>query len=310
MLEIAIMIEGQNGLNWPRWQRIANLVEQLGFAGLYRSDHYTNANPPDLDSLELWVSLTWLASHTKRIKFGPLVSPVSFRHPTLTARMASAVDDLSGGRLTLGLGAGWQEREHESFGWNLLPMPERFQRFEEGLQVITQLMHSDTPIDYKGAYYHLNQAILMPRPQRPGGPPILIGGNGVRRTLPLVARYANEWNAVYITPAEFIRLNSMLNDLLAALNHPATTVRRSLMTGCVFGLSAEEVEQKVAMRTNHQCTAAELIQRGLVVGIGDDIVEQCRAYAEAGVQRIMLQWLDLDDISGLEALAQALLPHF
>jgi len=310
MLEIAIMIEGQNGLNWPRWQRIANLVEQLGFAGLYRSDHYTNANPPDLDSLELWVSLTWLASHTKRIEFGPLVSPVSFRHPTLTARMACAVDDLSGGRLTLGLGAGWQEREHESFGWNLLPMPERFHRFEEGLDVITRLLHSDTPVHFEGAYYHLNQASLLPRPQRPGGPPILIGGNGVQRTLPLAARYANEWNAVYITPAEFSRLNGMLNDLLAARNRPAATVRRSLMTGCVFGLSAEEVEQKVAIRTNHQRTSAELIQRGLVVGTGSEIVEQCRAYAEAGVQRIMLQWLDLDDISGLEAMAQALLPNF
>ena len=310
MLEIAIMLEGQNGLNWPRWQRIANLVDQLGFAGLYRSDHYTNANPPDLDSLELWVSLTWLASHTRRIEFGPLVSPVSFRHPTLTARMASAVDDLSGGRLTLGLGAGWQEREHASFGWDLLPISERFHRFEEGLDVITQLLHSDAPIDYQGAYYHLSQAILLPRPQRPDGPPILIGGNGVQRTLPLAARYANEWNAVYITPAEFTRLNGTLNDLLTALNRPAATVRRSLMTGCVFGLSAEEVEQKVAIRTNHQRTAAELIQRGLIVGTGEEIVEQCRAYAEAGVQRIMLQWLDLDDISGLEALAQTLLPNF
>ena len=123
MLEVAIMIEGQNGLNWPRWQRIAQAVEDLGFAGLYRSDHYTNANPPDLDSLELWVSLTWLASHTTRIEFGPLVTPVSFRHPTMTARMASAVDDLSGGRLTLGLGAGWQEREHSHFGWDLLDVP-------------------------------------------------------------------------------------------------------------------------------------------------------------------------------------------
>ena len=310
MLEIAIMIEGQNGLNWPRWQRIANLVDQLGFAGLYRSDHYTNANPPDLDSLELWVSLTWLASHTRRIEFGPLVSPVSFRHPTQTARMASAVDDLSGGRLTVGLGAGWQEREHESFGWNLLPMPAQFHRFEEGLQVITQLLHSDTPVHFKGSYYQLNQAIMLPRPQRPGGPPILIGGNGVQRTLPLVARYANEWNAVYITPIEFTRLNGILNDLLAGLNRPPATVRRSLMTGCVFGLNAEEVEQKVAMRTNHQRTSAELIQRGLVVGTGEEIVEQCRAYADAGVQRIMLQWLDLDDISGLEALAQALLPNF
>ncbi|MFN2277441.1 MAG: LLM class flavin-dependent oxidoreductase, partial [Candidatus Promineifilaceae bacterium] len=104
-MEVAIMIEGQNGLNWPRWKRLAMAVEALGFAGLYRSDHYTNMNPPDEDSLELWVSLTWLAGNSERIEFGPLVSPVSFRHPTMTARMASAVDDLSGGRLWLGLGA-------------------------------------------------------------------------------------------------------------------------------------------------------------------------------------------------------------
>ena len=112
-MEVAIMIEGQNGLNWKRWQRMAAAVEDLGFVGLYRSDHYTNADPPDKDSLELWVSLTWLASHTRRIEFGPLVSPVSFRNPTMLARMAAAVDDLSGGRLTLGVGAGWQEREGE-----------------------------------------------------------------------------------------------------------------------------------------------------------------------------------------------------
>ncbi len=120
MLEIAIMIEGQNGLNWERWQRLAIAVEALGFAGLFRSDHYTNANPPDMDSLELWVSLTWLASHTQRIQFGPLVTPVSFRNPSMTARMAAAVDDLSQGRLVLGVGAGWQEREHTNYGWELL----------------------------------------------------------------------------------------------------------------------------------------------------------------------------------------------
>jgi len=108
MLEIAIMIEGQNGLTWRTWQNIAAAVEELGFAGLYRSDHFTNADGPDKDSLECWTSLTWLASHTHRIEFGPLVSPVSVRNPALTARMAAAVDDLSGGRLTLGLGAGWQ----------------------------------------------------------------------------------------------------------------------------------------------------------------------------------------------------------
>lgn len=195
MLDVAIMIEGQNGLNWPRWQRMVAAVEDLGFAGLYRSDHFTNANPPDKDSLELWVSLTWLATRTQRIEFGPLVSPVSFRHPTLTARMASAVDDLSGGRMALGLGAGWQEREHRNYGWDLLDIPDRFDRFEEGLEVVTRLLKSDEPVDFSGRYFRLNEAILLPRPRRSGGPPIIVGGNGPRRTLPLAARYAEEWNA-------------------------------------------------------------------------------------------------------------------
>lgn len=124
-MELSIMIEGQDGLTWPRWQRLAQAAEDFGFAGLYRSDHYTNMNPPEKDSLELWVSLTWLASHTKRIHFGSLVAPFSFRHPSMTARMAAAVDDLSDGRLVLGLGAGWQVREHEMFGLDLLELPER-----------------------------------------------------------------------------------------------------------------------------------------------------------------------------------------
>jgi len=126
MLEIAIMLEGQNGLNWARWKKIVRLVEELGYVGLFRSDHFTNSSgPPDLDSLELWTSLTWLADNTKRIEFGPLVTPFSFRHPVFTARMASAVDDLSGGRLTLGMGAGWQVREHDLFGFDLLEPKER-----------------------------------------------------------------------------------------------------------------------------------------------------------------------------------------
>ena len=304
--EIAIMVEGQNGLNWPRWQRIALAVEQSGFAGLYRSDHYTNANPPDQDSLEMWTSLTWLASHTSRIEFGSLVSPVSFRHPTMTARMAAAVDDLSNGRLTLGLGAGWQEREHHNFGWDLLPLPERFNRFEEGLQVISKLLHNDSPVDFDGRYYQLHQAILLPRPHRPGGPPILIGGNGPNRTLPLAARYANEWNAVYIPPEEFKRLNHILDNLLSLIERDSGSVRRSVMTGCVFGRTPEEVDKKVALRSNHQRTPAELRQRGLIVGTGAEIAVQCQAYAAAGAQRVMLQWLDLDDLAGLEDLADAL----
>jgi len=310
MLDIALMIEGQNGLNWPRWQRIARTAEELGFAGLYRSDHYTNANPPDLDSLELWVSLTWLATHTERIQFGPLVSPVSFRHPTMTARMASSVDDLSNGRLVLGLGAGWQEREHTNFGWDLLDIHDRFARFEEGLEVITSLLQSETPVDYQGDFYQLREASLLPRPARSGGPPILIGGNGKMRTLPLAAKYADEWNAVYINKDQFTSLSSRLDQLLLAQGRQPSDVRRSLMTGCVFGHTPNEVTNRVKERTQGRDHAEDLIQRGLVVGTGEQIVGQLKQFSQAGVQRIMLQWLDLDDIDRLTALAEAVLPHF
>ena len=301
-MDIAIMIEGQNGLTWPRWQSLARAVEDLGFAGLYRSDHFTNASAPDKESLELWISLAWLAGHTQRIEFGPLVSPVSFRHPALTARMAAAVDDLSGGRLTLGLGAGWQEREHALFGFDLLPLKERFARFEEGLRVVSSLLAGDAPVTFEGKYFQLREAMLLPRPLRPGGPPLLVGGNGEGRTLRLAARYAGEWNAVYLPAAEFARLSARLDEYLRAEGRAPGSVRRSMMTGLRFARTPEELDAQLAARGQ---TAEELRKRGVIVAAGEAIRPQLAELAQAGVQRVMLQWLDLDDLSGLDALAKA-----
>lgn len=301
-MEIAIMIEGQDGLTWQRWMRLVGAVEDLGFAGLYRSDHFTNAAPPDKESLELWVSLTWLASNTRRIEFGPLVSPVSFRNPVFTARIAAQVDDLSGGRLRLGLGAGWQEREHQNFGFDLLPVRERFVRFEEGLQVIARLLKSDGPVSFEGDYYRLNDAILLPRPQRPGGPPIVIGGNGIKLTLPLVACYADEWNAVLIPAEKFEELNRVLDTYLQENDRDAASVRRTLMTGLRFGRSAEELRQELKGRSED-----DLRERGIIFGEAGQVKDQLARLQEAGVQRVMLQWLDLDGIDRLEALAKAVL---
>jgi F420-dependent oxidoreductase-like protein len=310
MLEVSIMISGQDGLNWPRWQRLVEAVETLGFSGLYRSDHYTNATAPDKDSLELWVSLTWLASHTSRIQFGPLVSPVSFRHPTMTARMASAVDDLSAGRLTLGMGAGWQVREHEHYGRDLLAVPERFERFHEGLEVVTRLLQQDTPADFDGTYYQLREAVLLPRPARPSGPPILIGGNGPKFTLPLAARYGDEWNGVYLNAHKFANLSGRLDRLLLEEGRQPSTVSRSLMAGTIFGRTKAEIDRRldqIAARRGRHYTVAELRDNGMVVGGGEEIREQLANYATAGVQEIMLHWLDLDDLDGLADLAEAIL---
>jgi F420-dependent oxidoreductase-like protein len=304
MLEIAIMIEGQNGLTWPRWQAIVERVEGLGFVGLYRSDHFTNAGPPDKESLELWVSLTWLAANSSRLEFGPLVTPFSFRHPSLTARMAAAVDDLSGGRLTLGLGGGWQDREHEVFGFELLDKPQRFARFEEGVECVTRLLKSDGPVDFEGRFYRLHGARVLPRPARPGGLRILIGGNGLQRTLPLVAGYADEWNANFITVDQFRRANHHLDGLLHKAGRPPAQVRRSLMTGCLFAEDPRGLAKKVEARGR---PAEALRERGIIVATPADVRSQLDELADAGVQRVMLQWLDLDDLAGLDALAASVL---
>ncbi len=309
-MDIAIMIEGQNGLNWPRWKNIVRTVEESGFAGLYRSDHYTNANPPDKDSLELWTSLTWLADNSERIQFGPLVTPVSFRHPTMTARMASAVNDLSKGRLQLGIGAGWQEREHNLFGWDLLEVKERFKRFEDGIKVITKLLHSDEPTTYDGKYYHLKDAVMLPRPQYNNGPPIIIGGNGPNLTLPLVAQYADEWNSIYLPVTKFQKLNTRLNELIQQIGREPNEIRRSMMLGFEFDLSKEKLEQKVKERTKGKLSPVELHERGLIVGTPEMVLPQLQAYAEAGIDRLMLQWLNLDDLQSLIDFSKEVLPEY
>jgi alkanesulfonate monooxygenase SsuD/methylene tetrahydromethanopterin reductase-like flavin-dependent oxidoreductase (luciferase family) len=256
----------------------------------------------------LWISLAWLASHTQRIEFGPLVTPLSFRNPALTARMAAAVDDLSNGRLVLGLGAGWQEREHTNYGFDLLGLPERFDRFEEGLEVVTRLLSSDTPVDFQGKYFQLKEGILLPRPQRPGGPPILIGGRG-----PAAAfrwwRVLPWWNALEMPIETFLGLNQRLNELLAANGRRPETVRRSLMTNCCYGEDESEVLQKISTRNYARLTLEDFRQRGAMVGTASQLVEQLGRWAEAGVQRVMLQWLDLDDLDGLESIAAKVLPH-
>jgi alkanesulfonate monooxygenase SsuD/methylene tetrahydromethanopterin reductase-like flavin-dependent oxidoreductase (luciferase family) len=274
----------------------------LGFAGLFRSDHFTNAEPPDIDSLELWVSLTWLASHTKRIEFGPIVSPVSFRNPVFTARMGKDVDDLSGGRLVLGVGAGWQVREHRNFGFDLLEVGPRLDRFEEGLEVISRLLRRDEPVTYAGTYYHVQDAIWLPRPQRPGGPRLLIGGNGPQRTLPLAARFAEEWNGVFIPAARYAELNQRLSGLLEVEGRDPKSVRRSIMTNVLFGRDDAEVIRKVG---DHDPSALQA--RGILMGTRSALQDQLAALEEAGAQRALLQWLNLDDLDGLEALAKAIL---
>jgi alkanesulfonate monooxygenase SsuD/methylene tetrahydromethanopterin reductase-like flavin-dependent oxidoreductase (luciferase family) len=263
-------------------------------------------------------SLTYLAASTERIHFGPLVAPVSFREPTVLARQAAAIDDLSEGRMLIGLGAGWQEREHTMFGHNLGTMKERMDRFEEGVEVVHRLLTSDEPVNFDRQYFHLRDAILLPRPQRPNGPPIQIGGSGRKRTLPLVARYAGQWNMVGPSPDNFRELSSYLDDLLRQNGRQPGDVKRSLMTMVIFGRTREDLEARLQMPPFNDPALADKSldekiahwrdNRHVLIGNGEEIAAQIATFAEAGAQEIMTQWFHLEDIAGLRRYAEDVLP--
>jgi F420-dependent oxidoreductase-like protein len=300
-MEIALMIESQDGLTWERLQRIARTVEDAGFVGLYLSDHFTNPAGPYRDALECWTAFGWLASQTSHLEFGPLVSPVSFRHPSLLARQAAALANLSGGRLQFGLGAGWQDREHTNYGFELGAVPERMSRFRESVQIMSHLLHSDDPLTFEGKHYTLREAVLLPRPTH--RVPIVIGGSGRQVTLPLVAKYADEWNSGGKSPDDFREINAYLDELLDRAGRPQASVKRSMMIFVRFARDQRELDAKLAARP-----VPDFLQRATLSVTPESLRKRLAGLEAAGVQRIMLNWRDdYDDVEGIAALGQAVI---
>ncbi|MCE7990284.1 MAG: LLM class flavin-dependent oxidoreductase [Caldilinea sp. CFX5] len=324
MTAISISLSGVTGVDWPRWQRLATEVEALGFAGLYRYDHFAAPYPmgvPENDSLDLTASLTWLASHTKRIRFGPLVAPFSIREPHLLVRQATAIDDLSGGRFVLGVGAGWMEREHTMFGYDLGDIPTRMARFEEGLQVVTGLLRSPEPFTFAGRFFQMREATVMPRPQRPHGPPLLVGGKGPKRSLPLVARYADIWNVDFLPADVFRERSALLDQLLIKEGRQPGAVKRTAAVRVFCGQDLAELEQRLSGLRPYfpawaTLSSAELLEKvrqtfsGSIIGTPEEVVAQLRAYTDGGLDELMLHWTVSGDIEGLRLLAEYILPHF
>ncbi len=305
--QIGLMVEGQHGLNWKRWQKILETAEAFGYQCVFRSDHYTDRSGPDSDSLELFTSLTYAASHTQRIELGSLVAPVTFRHPAMTIRQATAIDDLSNGRLILGLGAGWQEREHTKFGIPFYDFKTRFNRFSEALEVTRRLLSSDQAVDFEGAAFSLKDAVLLPRPER--RTPILVGGNGPRRTIPLAAEYADEWNGVFINLDTFKARMSQLDDLAAKGGRNPADIKRSIMAPVVWARNQDDLRQKLS-KMNPDATLKGVQEMGLIAGTSEEIVVQMNQFVEAGCERFMLQITEYDDLEPLLVWSEEILPHF
>jgi len=319
MATLSIAIHTAIGLTWPLWKRLVTEIEQLDFAGLYVIDALPHALGVYTDSLEAMIGLSYLADHTQRVRFGTVVALMAAHDPVLLARQAVALDDLSGGRMVLGLGAGGQEREHRMFGYTLGDVPTRMARLEEGLEVITRLLRSAEPVSYTGRFYQLEDAMLLPHPQRKGGPPILIGGSGPKRTLPLVARYGDIWNPQVLTPEVYRERSALLDDLLRAAGRQPSDVRRTMNVRVLCGRSPAELERGLSWLRGTVPFFADMpldalldllrTPFGVLVGPPDTIVEHFQALAAAGVEEIILEWSALDDSAGLELIAEQILPH-
>lgn len=313
-MRIGLMVEGQNGLTWERWIHILGLAERLGFPTVFRSDHYF-IGPPQ-DSLEAYLSFALAARETKRIRFGPLVTPVTFRSPVDVARMAAQVSLLSGGRFVMGLGAGWNDAEHRAYGIHFPAVKERMNRLEEALQLM-QTLWRDSPATFTGRYYQLEGADLKPKPAA-GQPPILIGGSGEKRTLRLVARYANEWNCVNLAPGAYAEKVAVLERHCEAEDRDPSTIARSMMTFAVLGPDEETLDRGtrrlMGMWGAREGMApaeyrAGMRQRGLLAGGTDEIVDTLGKLADEGLEEIDFQHFDFDDDTVPQYIAADLMPQ-
>ena len=316
-MKLGVMIEGQEGVTWDLWRRLMARVEGLGFESLWRSDHFMSTEDSSRDAIESWVALTLTAAETTRLRFGPLVCPMTFRHPSLLARMAASVDVLSGGRLVLGLGAGWNEHEHHAFGIPFPPLPARIELLKEGIEVIRRLL-GDGPAHFNGRHYQLNGSNPCPKPVQKPRIPLLIGTTGAGRMLRVVARYADEWDAPGITsPAAYRARRERLDNYCRGINRDPNEIRRCVSAAYLIGRDAAALQRRGAMMQQlilglaalDPVAVPEVLRTdGWIVGTPDQIVVQLRALADEGVERVIFQHNDPADFEALELMAYEVMP--
>jgi F420-dependent oxidoreductase-like protein len=321
-MQLGVMIEGQEGLTWERWRNLCQRVEALGFDSLWRSDHFFSLmGRRTQPALETWVSLALAAVETQRLEFGPLVCSMTFRHPSLLARMATQVAELSNGRLILGVGAGWNVPEHEAFGIDFPPVAERVDMLDEGIEVIKALCGPE-PANYDGQHYQLRDAEMYPKPTQ--RLPILVGGMGERRTLRIVARHADEWNATSLGGEltgkgleTYRHKTEVLDRYCDDLGRDPATIKRSLMTGFLVGSDPADIRRRgealaewmpPLKQAQPDQREEALRSRGYFAGTPAQVIEQLQALGDAGVQRVMLQHHNQDDFEVLELIAAEIMP--
>ncbi|GAA3081658.1 LLM class F420-dependent oxidoreductase [Streptosporangium carneum] len=307
-MKLRIFTEPQQGSTYDELLTVARTAERLGFDAFFRSDHYMRIGPGDHGpgSSDAWVTLAGLARETSTIRLGTLVTPATFRLPGPLAISVAQVDQMSGGRVELGLGTGWYDDEHIAYGVPFPPSGERFARFEEQLEIVTGLW--TTPVgetfSFEGAHYRLADSPALPKPVQSPRPPIIIGGFGAKRTPRLAARFADEYNLPFRTPEDvalaFDRIRKACED--EGRDRPITfSVAQTVAVG------ADDAQ--IARRAQAAEQDLEALRASGLAGTPAEVVDKIAKFAELGADRVYLQVMDLSDLDHLELIAAEVLPH-
>ena len=312
-MRIALMIEGQEGVTWDEWLGLAHTAEAHGIEGLFRSDHYTSIATPDQGSLDAWATLAALAAVTRDLRLGTMVSPATFRHPSVLARMATTVDHISGGRVELGMGAGWFELEHARGGFSFPEARTRFDVFAEQVEIVVRSW-TETGFDFAGDHYALAAQTALPPPAQRPHPPLVLGGGARPRSAALAARFAQEYNTPGATPEDCADRRADLDKACHDADRDPASLPLSVMTTCVIGANAAEADRRLrtvlALAGDDRAPAQALAERPQwLVGTVDEVAARIEEYRAAGVTRVFLQHLDHRDLDAVALIGDELVPR-
>ncbi|GAA5080371.1 LLM class F420-dependent oxidoreductase [Thermocatellispora tengchongensis] len=302
-----IFTEPQQGATYDDLLAVASAAERLGFDAFFRSDHYLHMGgvDPGPGSTDAWITLAGLARDTSTIRLGTLVTPVTFRLPGVLAISVAQVDQMSGGRVELGLGTGWFDAEHTAYGIPFPPVRERFARFEEQLEIITGLWQTPAgkTFHFEGAHYGLSDSPALPKPVQRPRPPLIIGGAGAKRTPRLAAAFADEYNVPFSSVADTEAAYGRVRAACEAAGRSSIRFSAAQVAVCATD------EAELARRAAAIGREPEELRRNGLAGTPQELVDKIGEFAAIGCERIYLQILDLSDLDHLELIAAEVMPH-
>jgi F420-dependent oxidoreductase-like protein len=308
-MRLCVFIEPQLGATYDDQLRMARRTEECGFDGFFRSDHFLTMGSRDglPGPTDPWATLAGLARETSRIRLGTLLTAATFRLPGPLAITVAQVDQMSGGRVELGLGAAWYEAEHRAYGIPFPPVTERFDRLAEQLEIVTGLWATPVGSTYtfKGEHYQLEESPGLPKPAQTPRPPVIVGGNGPRRTPELAARFADEFNAPFPSVEVARKRYERVREACRAIDRDPDSLTYSFALPVVCGRTDAEVKRRAEALGRDPET---LRSRGALVGTPGEVVEQLQAFQRLGASRAFLQVLDLSDPDHLDVISSEVAP--